>query len=69
MTSNGSAIAEPKEVAGPSLKLQVEKPGHYGSLTPDQERLLAEYEKKLTDIGALPDPHLADEAQRATVLL
>lgn len=52
----------------PTLK-PIDKAGHYGNLTPAQDELLAGFEKKLTEEGALPDPTLEDKEQRTTVLL
>ena len=58
--TNGAVSVPPKFI---------EKPGHYGCLSDEQTAILTQYEEKLTEVGALPDPILADKKQRMIVLL
>jgi len=64
----GEEVATAASTSTSTLK-PINKAGHYGNLTPAQEKLLSDFEKALTEEGVLPDPILDDEEQRATVLL
>lgn len=61
-TTAGTSAVEPIPLK------PLDKSGHYGNLSPEQGKLLAEFERKLEEAGALPNPTLKDEEQRVTVL-
>jgi hypothetical protein len=66
-SANGVPAIGSSTVAPTPLK-PLDKSGHYGNFSPEQEKLLAEFERKLQGAGALPNPALKDEEQRVTVL-
>jgi hypothetical protein len=69
MSTVEAAPSPAQSAAAASTPLKpLSKAGHYGNMNAEQKQIYADFEKKLTEQGALPNPALQDEQQRTIIL-